>query len=330
MAWTSRSRYLDCRLRAPAAAALAHRGPAAARGGGRRAVARRAAAIAAAGRRGGGMARAGAPAALLSRYIPAMCNRYESPEVKEIERFWHVGARQSAAVAARHLPARAWALHPPPARRRRLRARAGGGAVGPDPLVRQGAEAQVPDEQRPQRGAGGEGQLQGPVEAGPALHHPGHELRRAVLGAVRAAVPKVRVVALPPRRRRALGPGRPLERLDRQGHRRRARELHHADAQRGRASAHGPHAQARGGPEDEAGAAARAAGQALGHPDRGRPTSTSGWRAPSSRRSCCSSSRRPRSSTPARRRRIRREQPKPKPERAQPKEPPAAEEPTLF
>ena len=33
--------------------------------------------------------------ALLSRYIPAMCNRYESPEIKEIERFWHIGARQT-------------------------------------------------------------------------------------------------------------------------------------------------------------------------------------------------------------------------------------------
>ena len=24
-----------------------------------------------------------------------MCNRYESPEIKEIERFWHVGGRQA-------------------------------------------------------------------------------------------------------------------------------------------------------------------------------------------------------------------------------------------
>jgi len=41
-----------------------------------------------------GLAEPGSPAAFLSRYIAAMCNRYESPKIKEIERFWHIGGRQ--------------------------------------------------------------------------------------------------------------------------------------------------------------------------------------------------------------------------------------------
>ena len=57
-----------------------------------------------------------------------------------------------------------------------------------------------------------------------AVHHVDDQIRlaNALAGALRTAVPEVRVVALPPRRRATLGAGWPVERLDRQGHGRRA------------------------------------------------------------------------------------------------------------
>ena len=111
-----------------------------------------------------------------------MCTRYTPPDWAAIEREWLVGARNQPPWPDQIFP-----RSPGPFIRRardasRLRARAGRRPVGPDPLVRQDRQAHVPDQQRAHRGAGGQGQLQGAVEARPALHHPGGDLRRAELG----------------------------------------------------------------------------------------------------------------------------------------------------
>lgn len=67
------------------------------------------------------------------------------------------------------------------------------------------------------------GQVQGSLESRPALHHPRGQLRRAELGEREEPV-----VEVPARRRGPVGPGRPVEHLDRQGNGRGALELHDA------------------------------------------------------------------------------------------------------
>lgn len=106
-----------------------------------------------------------------------MCNKYLSPEAAEIERFWHVGARNPAPWQREIFPR----APGPFVRRRRDAAGYERELVvrqwGLIPWFAKGPKLKFPTNNAPQRGAARQGQLQGPVEARPARHHSGDKLR---------------------------------------------------------------------------------------------------------------------------------------------------------
>ena len=120
-----------------------------------------------------------------------------------------------------------------------LLARVGCGPMESDSTLCQVCPSDLQHQQRPLRGGSQQAQLQTSVGECPAVHHSRSIFRRAQLG-----IRKKHLVALPTSRWAALGAGRLMEYLARQGHWCHPRKLHHADHQRRQASADEQNAQA--------------------------------------------------------------------------------------
>lgn len=168
-----------------------------------------------------------------------MCTRYISPDTAAIERHWYVGrdnawrggelfprapgafirAARHSAEPERELVVGQWGLIPWFAKEARL-----GYSTVNARFEEITSKASYKD----------------PWRYGKRCVIPAVVVRRAELG-----VRSQRLVALPAGRWHAVGLGGAMEHLDRQGHRRVDRLVHHADDQRRRAPVDAAHAQAR-------------------------------------------------------------------------------------